>query len=160
MIIQKEVEIKVNSKTFLFYKELIPNLKCNNIYKININDLHKGSHTKILVCCDICNKELYKPYRQYLESFNKMNIYCSPICAQLKNRKTNIEKYGVENVFKSDKIKRKIVSTNKKKYNVSYPSQNKDIRKKIISSNIKNFGFDNPSKCPSYKIKIKKNLFT
>lgn len=156
MILQKEIEIKINSKTFLFYQKLIPNLKCNFSYKIDVNDLHKGSHIKILVCCDICEKELYKPYRQYLESFNKRNIYCcSPICAQLKNKKTNIEKYGVENVFQSDKIKRKIISTNKEKYDVSYPSQSKDIREKIILSNKKNFGFDNPGKSPLFKLKIK-----
>jgi len=101
-------------------------------------------------------KQSYKPYRQYLASCKNGNFYCcSPTCAQIKNRKTNTEKYGCENVFQSNKIKEKIVETNNDKYGVDYPSQSEEIRKKIIQSNINNFGFDNPGKCDIVKEKMK-----
>jgi hypothetical protein len=68
--------------------------------KDEIDKLCFGSHTKILVECDVCHKQSYKPYRQYLISCKNGNFYCcSPICAQVKNKKTNNEKYGCENVF-------------------------------------------------------------
>lgn len=124
--------------------------------KSEVDKLCEGSHKKILVECDICHKQSYKPYRQYLISCKNGNFYCcSPTCAQVKNRKTNTKKYGCENVFQSQKIKDKSVETNNEKYGVDYPSQSEEIRKRIIQSNIYNFGFDNPAKCDEIKEKMK-----
>ncbi len=144
MILQEYVEVKINSRNFDYYKSLIPNIKNNKVYKINVNDLFYGSHTKIKVCCDICKSESYKPYRQYKLSFDKYNLYCcSPKCAQLKNKITNLERYGVINVFQSDIIKNKIIETNLLKYGVSYPSQSSHIRSKIINTLRSNYGVSN-----------------
>jgi hypothetical protein len=156
MILQEYVEVKINSRNFDYYKSLIPNTKNNKVYKINVNDLFYGSHTKIKVCCDICKSESYKPYRQYKLSFDKYNLYCcSPKCAQLKNKITNLERYGVINVFQSDIIKNKIIETNLLKYGVSYPSQSSHIRSKIINTLQKNYGVANPM----YSKIIKKRLY-
>ena len=128
--------------------------------KNEILKLCEGSHKKILVECDVCHKQSYKPYRQYLISCKNGNFYCcSPTCAQVKNRKTTFEKYGLENVFQSNEIKDKIVETNNEKYGVDYPSQSEEIRKKIVQSNINNFGVDNPGKCEKFKDQIKKTCF-
>ena len=145
MILQKTVDIKVNSRNFEYYKNIIKNIKNNAVYTIFISDLFEGSHSKILVSCDICGLTLEKEYRNYLASYKKFNLYCcSPKCAQIKNRKTNIEKYGVENVFQSEEIKNKIKNINFEKYNVFFPSQSKEIRYKMIETLIKNYGVENP----------------
>jgi hypothetical protein len=156
MILQEYVEVKINSRNFEYYKSLIPNIKNNKIYKINVNDLFYGSHTKIKVCCDMCKSESDKPYRQYKLSFDKYNLYCcSPNCAQVKNKKTNLERYSVSNVFQSDIIKSKIVETNLLKYGVSYPSQSSHIRSKIINTLRSNYGVTNPM----YSEIVKKRLY-
>lgn len=145
MILQEYVDVKINSRNFDYYKSLIPNIKNNKVYKVLVNDIFSGSHTKILVSCDVCNSNYEKPYRQYKSSFDKYNMYCcSPKCAQLKNKITNLEKYGVSNVFQSDIIKNKIIETNLLKYGVSYPSQSSHIRSKIINTLRSNYGVSNP----------------
>ena len=145
MILQEYVDVKINSRNFDYYKSLIPNIKNNKVYKVLVNDIFSGSHTKILVSCDVCNSNYEKPYRQYKSSFDKYNMYCcSPKCAQLKNKITNLEKYGVINVFQSDIIKNKIIETNLLKYGVSYPSQSSHIRSKIINTLRSNYGVSNP----------------
>lgn len=145
MILQEYVDVKINSRNFDYYKHLITNIENNKVYKVLVGDIFSGSHTKILVSCDVCNYNYEKPYRQYKNSFDKYNMYCcSPKCAQLKNKITNIEKYGVSNVFQSDIIKKKIVDTNRLKYGVSYPSQSSYIRCKIINTLKYNYGVSNP----------------
>lgn len=46
---------------------------------------------------------------------------------QAKNKKTNLERYGAENVYASEYGKSKIKQTMLKRYNVEYPLQDKEI---------------------------------
>jgi len=145
MILQKYVDIKVNSRNFDYYKSVIDDIRNNNVYKIPVDSLFEGSHTKILVSCDICNLIYEKPYRQYKVSFDKYSMYCcSPKCAQIKNKITNISKYGVINVFQSDIIKNKIIESNLLKYGVSYTTQSEIIKNKMLSTLKDNYGVSNP----------------
>lgn len=96
MIISKKVIIKINSRNFNYYKNFIENIKNNQCYEIDIDNILPTSHKKIEVKCDICGNISIKPYREYIKSYSNNNLYCcSPNCAQLKNKITNKEKYGV-----------------------------------------------------------------
>lgn len=61
-------------------------------------------------------------------------------CKKDRTINTNIERYGVENVFASDIIKEKIKETNLDKYGVEYPQQNKEINKKTQESCKEKYG--------------------
>lgn len=65
-----------------------------------------------------------------------------------ENKKAIKEKYGVDNVFQSSEIKKKIKSSMQKRYNVDNPQQNKMIRSKTKETQIKRYGQDgfNPTK--------------
>jgi len=157
MIISKNVKIKINSVNYRFFKNCVKDIKKGEEYIIDVFNLPIGSHTPILVECDICHKQSFKPYRQYLLSYNNNNVYCcSPTCAQFKNIRTNNERYDCDNVFQYEDVKNKIVYTNNEKYGVDYPSQDKDIRLKIVETNINNFGCDNPAKSDIVQEKMKK----
>lgn len=61
-----------------------------------------------------------------------------------KSRKTNIEKYGVDNVAKNENIKNKIKQTNLKKYGGIAPACNEEVKNKQRNTIIKKYGsFDN-----------------
>jgi len=157
MIVEKTIEMIVNKSNKSYYSNIIgEQVILGEIVKIDITHLSKGSHYKILVKCDICENESRKPYRQYLQSMKNGNIYCcSPTCAQIKNKKTNIEKYGVENVFQSNEIKDRIVKTNNEKYGVDYPQQSSEIVKKTKLTNIEKYGIDWASKSEAVKKKMR-----
>ena len=156
MILDEKVKIRLNSRNFRYYKDKIDNPKNNEFYEIKISDLYHQSRTKINVICDVCQSKSLKPYREYMNSFNNKRIYCcSPKCAQFKNRETNIEKWGVDNVFQNNQIKQKIKKTTNEKYGVDYPSQSFEIRGKIKQICIEKWGVDNPMKCNFFKEKIK-----
>ena len=83
--------------------------------------------------------------------------------AQKQIEQTNLEKYGVKNVFQSEEIKEKIKETNLEKYGVENPQQNKEIKEKSnitlkntilenneqiknkrAKTNLEKYGFANP----------------
>jgi len=156
MILSEKINIKVNSRNFDYYKNFINEIKNNEIYEISIENIFPTSHLKIEVKCDVCESVSFKPYREYMTSFSKYNLYCcSPKCSQLKNVKTNLEKYGVKNVFEDENVKKNIKNTNLEKYGVEYPSQSSSIREKSKQTSIKNYGVDWASKSVDIKNKIK-----
>jgi len=60
-----------------------------------------------------------------------------------KIKKTNMKKYGVENVFSLDETKEKSKKTNMKKYGVEYASQSDLVKEKMMNTNMKKYGVIN-----------------
>lgn len=93
----------------------------------------------------------------------KYTTYCSYQCANKdlyskkyeKIKKTTLEKYGVEHVFKNSKIQEKIKKTNLEKYGVKNPLSNKKVREKIKHTNILKYGSSAAPNSPKLKEKIK-----
>ena len=178
MILSKSVDILINYKNYKHYTSKGYDCTYGLVSNIRVDDLPKGSHIKINVKCDICEKEKEISYQKYNKNISKYNIYCcSGKCAQFKNIKTNNEKYGTDyptqseivknktkntniinwgfnNVFESDIIKNKIIETNNINYGVDYPQQNKEILEKSNNTNTKRYGFNRPSKNIIIKNKI------
>lgn len=74
--------------------------------------------------------------------------FCSNKCSVnseetiLKRKETNIEKYGTDNVFKTDKFKEDRKKNNLKKYGVEHILQNKDILDKKINTTKEKYGVE------------------
>lgn len=87
--------------------------------------------------------------------------YCSKNCAnknkqRLNNvKKTNLERYGVENVFQSNDIKTQSKKTNLERYGVENPSQSSTIKKKKKKASQEKYGTDCVLQSPQIKEKIK-----
>ena len=90
---------------------------------------------------------------------NGYRNYCSPKCAQSskstkeKRVKTNLERYGVENVSKNETIKKKIEETNFEKYGHKSSFQNKEVRKKWSDNLDSKYGVSHISQLESVKNK-------
>ena len=116
MVLDEEIEIKVNPSQLKHFKSLGLDVKTNETIKIKPEQLNSGSNIKITCKCDVCGKIKKQPYRRYLKSINNGGYYsCSVKCAQEKTKNTFIEKYGEEHHFKTKKTKDKIKATWNKK---------------------------------------------
>lgn len=110
--------------------------------------------------CPVCGKE-------YVHNSTKISHGCSRSCSAKasmdKKRKTNLERYGVENPRQAESIKEKSKQTCLRKYGVENPMSNPDIAKKSRDSRktsydevfekakktwIEHYGVDNPSRSP------------
>lgn len=141
MIIDKVIILNIKgSKSVSKLKEIGIECKIGDIVKIPIEKMWKGSNIKINVKCDICGHEKKLRYTDYLLNL-KHNLYCcSNKCAVEKSKITNLDKYGVENVFQNEEIKNKIKETNLEKYGCEYSAQNTEIKEKIKQTNLEKYG--------------------
>jgi very-short-patch-repair endonuclease len=107
--------------------------------------------------CLYCHKSLLE---------NKSNKkYCSRSCCckhiasksdrTEKTKKTNLERYGVENPSQSNIIKEKKKETLLKNYGVSNPSHSEEINNKKKETLLKNYGVDHPMQSTQIKAKLK-----
>lgn len=178
MLLTKEVEIKVNSYTVDYYKSLgydIPikratestrkKYKKDFVYNfaktiiVKIEDLQMGSHAKVDVLCDYCNKNIIT--MKYKDYYNRMKItekHACIDCSRLKTNESNLLVYNVENASQLEEVKKKVALTNIKKYGVIAPAQNKDVQAKMRESCFRNYGTENPMKCNEIKERFIRSL--
>lgn len=123
MLISKIVKVK-SSK---YYKDLGYNIDDRYI-DIKIDDLVKGSRSIVEASCDYCNNVKEITYKEYNKNISKGGKYsCSIKCGSLKAKESNLEKYGVDSVFKLDSVKGKIKESILEKYGVDHISKSKEI---------------------------------
>ena len=148
MILTKEVEVKIGGGNATHLKNLGYKIKRLSVITIPVQHLSRGSHKKVEVKCDVCKKinETGIPYYLYLDNIEKYNIYtCSQKCAHDagKNKRTCLEKYGVENPFQSKEIQEKCKQTCLSNHGVEWSLQSPEIRKKGKETKKEKYGNEN-----------------
>ena len=129
MIIDKEIEIVLNSQNIKHYWNLGWDCKPNDKIIIPVDNLSKGSNYKINVKCDICDNIKLLIYNKYLKNVENGGFYsCSNKCSVIKYEQKCLYKYGVKNIFQDENIKNKSKETKRNKYgdeNYNNPEKNK-----------------------------------
>lgn len=108
---------------------------------------HAKGISKAIGCCAKCSRNLL------------FLIYGNPSTRQEvkdKKKQTNLEKYGVENVFQLDSVKQKSKETNLKKYGVEYALQSNEVIQKSKETNLKKYGVEHVSQREDIKDRKKK----
>ena len=166
MLLTKEVEVKVHTKTVEYYRSLgydIPMRKASkstykrtgnefiydlgNTFVIKVEDLPKYSTEKVLVRCDMCKqKEMHVSYNNYNAVMERTGNYVCKDCGRIKQQNTIEQKYNISNISQLDFIKAKKIETMLLHYGVEYPSQSPEIRAKQIDSLMEHYGVNHPSK--------------
>jgi len=123
----RDIEVKINPANFKHYYKLNTNIKNNETYIFDINDLTKSSSALINVICDECASEKEIKYKYYIKYGFSDGVY---YCRKCNTKKKIQEKYGVDNVFQLEKTKDKIKETVNLKYGVDNVSQSEDIQNK------------------------------
>ena len=137
MIKTVAIKLKMNSKTISHYKKLGYDVECNQTYDIKVKDLTKGCKSLIIVICDICGKEKTVSYKEYCRNILKYNIFCcSNKCSVIKNKKTSLNKYGVDHYSKTEEFINRVKNTNYNKYNFEYYTQTEEYKNIIKNKNI------------------------
>ena len=97
--------------------------------------------------------------KNWLDGYRK---YCSAKCSQSqektkeKRRKTTLEKWGTDNVAKSEEIKKKQEQTNLKKWGSKSTTQNTEVQEKIRKSVVEKWGKEWYFQTEDFKLKAKK----
>jgi len=155
MILTTEIKIKINSTGLKHYLEKGYDAKVGKEIVVKTEDLTTSSVYKVIVKCDVCGDEKELIYNKYLKNIKKYNLYtCSNKCAHIKNKKTNLEKYGVENYHNNDKYKETCLT----KYGVDNPFKNDEIKEKIKITNLEKYGSESSNSSDIVKLNKKISL--
>ena len=118
----------------------------NNLIIINFSQkcYHYVNDLKEIKKCKICGKEV-----KFINFNRGYRDFCSSKCVMCdnniikkrndKSKKTNIEKYGVDNYSKTEEFKDKSKKTNIEKYGVDSYSKTKEFKDKMINNNLKKY---------------------
>ncbi len=144
MILTEKVKVKINSYNFKHFNELGYNVRKNDIIEIKTNELLRYSEVIINTKCDICGDEKEMKHSYYNLTCDRNNgNYCCFNCRSIKTKKTNLEKYGVENVSQSEKIKEKKKETNLKNWGVEVIFQSEQLKEKFKKIKKEKYGDEN-----------------
>ena len=120
-----------------------------------LDEKYINSKTKMQLLCAGENETKEKhPCRIAYNRFQQ-GTRCK-FCAPYKLKQTLLEKYGVDNIFKSEDFKEKLKKSNLKKYGVEYASQSDQIKEKVKQTNLKKYGVEHSFQNEDVKEKIKK----
>lgn len=152
MIITEFVEQKITQKNLEYFLNLGYECKNGDIINIKPCQLTSGSHKKISVACDVCEKNNEVLYKDLKKRMEKHGYYtCKGKCSTSKVEKTKFEKYGVTNNSKLNSWKERI--------NEIWENRTEDEIKQIKTKANKTYknktGYDNPSLNPIVKDKFK-----
>lgn len=123
MILTKEVEMTWNGNKSYYINKGYKFTKRFDTFMVKVEDLTKGSHSKIKCKCDICGEEKEQPYKEYLYCLKYDGLYYCQKCSIIKQEKIMLKLYGNKNPFKSEHFKSETKKTCLKKYGVEYTSQ-------------------------------------
>jgi len=140
MILDKKIKIKSHNVSYYTNKGYPPH-KRFDIIEIDPNDLPNSSHYKVHVKCDVCLNEKKISWNKYYKNYKKYNLYtCSNKCAIIKNKKTNLDKYGEETPLLNKEIIEKTKKTNIEKYGSEKYIKSDDFIKKSHESKLTKYG--------------------
>lgn len=132
MIMTNRVKVKINSFNFKHFSSLGFNIKKGDEIEINAEHLMRYSEVMIKVKCDICGEEKEMKNSYYSINCDRNNgLYCCSKCKTIRSIKTNLEKYGVENVSQAKEIKEKKKETNLKNWGVEVIFQSEQLKEKF-----------------------------
>lgn len=121
--------------------------------------------------CDECGADFVVSGAVYYRRLKEERVLCRKCHTNLigkksekvalgreKARKTNLERYGVDNPAKSEAVQEKTKRTNLKKYGVEWAIGSSQVKEKIKKSNIRNHGVACTFNDPKQQIKTKETL--
>jgi hypothetical protein len=146
MIIDNIIKIKISNNQISYYRNLGYETNGNNeILSVKISDLPPNSGQKINVKCDICENQKIISLNRYKINTKDLTVpyACSRKCAEIKNKKTILDKYNVNNISKLIEIKKKKENTCISNHGVKYPQQLDKIRNKSKITKKKRYDDEN-----------------
>ena len=128
MILTREINVKIGESNFHYYEELGYDVTIGEIITIPVELLSKGSHHKIKCKCDNCGLEKDVIYKNYLKYGNKdWGDYFCRNCSEVKRKETLRKNFGVDYPIQNKNVLSKMKNTLIEKYGVDNISKKNKI---------------------------------
>ncbi len=96
-ILTKEVEVVPMGTAIQHYRNKGYDAKHKQSLIVKVEDLPRGSDTRIEVLCDMCYRNIMSvKYGKYNRSIENSGSYVCKECASKKRKQTNFQRYGTQ----------------------------------------------------------------
>ena len=104
--------------------------------------------------CTCGNRCHYKNFTEGYRTFCSLKCRSADENQKNKQRETCLKKYGVDNIFKSDKFKQELIKKNNKKFGCDYYVQSDDFKNKSRQKCLSKYNVPNYTQSEEYKYMI------
>lgn len=156
MIITKEINIKINNKNILHFKNIGFDFIYGQIINISTEFLPKYSKYRIEVKCESCSNIVELSMQKYSKNKDRGGTYNCKSCNNITFRRSMNEKYGVDNPSKNQKSNDKRKITCLEKYGNEYIINSNYSKEKRIETCNKKYGVDHHMKNELIKYSVSK----
>jgi len=136
------------------FEDKATELKINNVDIDKVNPKEINQNTKCIFKCN-CGELGNRTLRDCVERNDMYCKKCTLKNQQEKQKITNLERYGCENAFQNEEIKKKITEKVREKYGVDNVSQNEEIKQKKVDTCFMNRDCDYPFQSEQIREKSK-----
>ncbi|TVY09955.1 DUF7487 domain-containing protein [Paenibacillus cremeus] len=129
-------------------------------FEVPVYDLIEGSHQKVRIKCDYCDKEFSRTFKDH-NLIRKNSVIDKDACfkcGNIKSMESSQLLYGVNSAAQLPKAKEKRKRTCLKKYGTESPLSNETVRNKINNTVIELYGVSNQFQREEVKEKSKQTL--
>lgn len=148
-------DVKIGGKSIKHYRELgyenLVNRK--TIIQVPPEHLMETSHQDVKVQCDCCGKIFTRAYRLYIKLHKEKG---QDLCRKCSTKLGVINKYGVDNIMKTDVGKESLRQANLEKYGVESYSSLPEWKEKVKKTCLDKYGEESYSKTIQFHDKYKK----
>ena len=105
MIKNNECKVEITTRNKKYYNDKRYNCDVGDTITIDISTMPKMSKNIITAICEICELEFQLSYSKYNKNVERGGFYSCKKCSDVKRKKSNLEKYGVEYVAQRSDIR-------------------------------------------------------
>lgn len=129
--------------------------KIGDEFEVKVEDLTNGSHFRILIRCDYCQKVFPKQYYNYLKRKETeiVNMDCCAKCQPIKVKEVNRIKYNVESSTQRPDVREKIGTSLNERYGVTNPVEIPEVLEKTKKTNLERYGVEYTLQSPEIRHK-------
>lgn len=147
-------DVKIGGKTIKHYRELgYENLiNRKTIIQVPPEHLMETSHQDVQVQCDSCGKVFTRAYRLYVKLHRENG---QDLCGPCSIKHGVFDKYGVDNIMKTEVGKEALRESNLKKYGVESCSSLPECKERVKRTCFEKYGAESYSKTAEFKEKYR-----
>lgn len=154
MLLEQKIKVRWHNQTKDWYvSKGYTFTKIKDEFEVDVKDLSHGTHKRVLVQCDYCNKIYDMDYASYCIRHEDGRDACQP-CTKAKREEKMLELYGTTNAMEIPEFKAKMQNTFIEKYGVDNPFKLEECKDKAKQTCMERFGTPYASQCEEIKSKV------
>lgn len=156
MIKEAKIRVTGHPRNLRHYLALGYDAAVRKSFEVDPKHLMPGTTARVTTVCQACGRETSNTFKDYFISTDSMTtpFFCKG-CNQVKNRRTSMARWGVDNPMKSDQVKDRVKSTVRERYGVDHYSKTEDYKKKYRLTCLDRYGVENSFQSEEVKSKSK-----